>query len=131
LSGDLDWYLDDMPDTLRFNNSVPLLQYLQKKKVVATANLLSDIEMPKDVDDSPKDLTYYPHLKRQIDLHVVTDSQVYPDIEVIPWQLRMHLLADSRIGTFDPIIYPSDFWHLKKHLTLLNDTSMDTLVTQQ
>jgi len=53
LSGDLDWYLDDMPDTLRFNNSVPLLQYLQKKKVVATANLLSDIEMPKDVDDSP------------------------------------------------------------------------------
>jgi len=64
ISGNLDWFLDDMPDTLRFNNSVPLVQYMQKKKIVATANLLSDIEMPKDVDDSPKDETYYPHLKR-------------------------------------------------------------------
>lgn len=86
--------------------------------------------MPKEKEnpDEPKDETFYPHLKREINLHIVTDSSVYPDFEPIPWQLRMHLMHDSRLGTFDPVVYPSDFWHLKKHLLLLNETSIEKLV---
>jgi hypothetical protein len=68
------------------------------------SNLLSDIEMPKEKDDEPKDETYYPHLKRELNLHVVTDSSVYHDVEQIPWQLRMHLQADRQTGSFNPII---------------------------
>jgi len=71
-----------------YNSTVPLIAYHQKNKIAATANLLSgDIEMPKDATNAsePVDETFYPHLKREINLHVVTDSSVYPNIEAIPW----------------------------------------------
>jgi len=41
---------------------------------------MSDYEMPKDSTEEAEkeeDKTFYPHLKRFIDLNFVTDNQVY------------------------------------------------------
>ena len=40
--------------------------------------------MPKDKEETvEEDDTYYPHLKRFIDLNLVADNTIYPDLENI------------------------------------------------
>lgn len=100
-------------------------------KEADTHNLMSDYEMPKDAEDTnkePEDNTYYPHLKRQIYLNLIYDESVYRSMEEVDWRIKNYMSFDSGIGTYTPVLYVSDFWHLRKHLTELNETSIHELI---
>ena len=43
-------------------------------------------------------------------------------MRTLPKEISDHLTIDYDKGTYEPIIYLSDFWHLKKEFVPINDT---------
>lgn len=86
--------------------------------------------MPKDVKNSsePVDETYYPHLKRSIILNLLFDDTEYPTVEAMDFRMKPFTAIDRNLGLYNPIMYASDFWVLRKHITELNLTSIHELV---
>jgi hypothetical protein len=41
--------------------------------------------------------------------------------------IKPFMQVDFQSGTFNPIMYASDFWVLQKNMILLNDTNIDIL----
>ena len=106
--------VDFVPEVLRYNQSLPLIEYHQKSQTKAS-NLMSDYDMPKEKaaeGDEEKDETYYPHLKREINFHVVCDHSIYKDMRQLNPLVARWFTFDPVVGLFDPILYVSDFWHL-------------------
>jgi hypothetical protein len=92
---------------------------------------MSDYEMPKDVDaeaEKEEDKTFYPHLKRFLNLNLVTDNTIYDEnMSLVHEFVKPFLQVDKSYGVYNPIMYASDFWVLQKNMILLNDTNIDIL----
>lgn len=67
-----------------------------------------------------------PHWKREIYVNLVTDNTPYPKVGGIPSEVSKNLKVDWRIDAYEPIIYMSDFWLLKRDMVELNDTLAGT-----
>ena len=106
---------DFVPPIHRFNASLPLIDYHQKSKLQEKNNLFSEIDMPKEKQEEVEvDETYYPHIKREINFHMVCDTRVYHNLEEILPHTRKYLFptVDRSLGLYAPILYISDFWLL-------------------
>jgi hypothetical protein len=57
---------------------------------------------------------------------VVADNTPYPKQGGIPSEVSKNLKIDWKIDAYEPIIYMSDFWLLKRDLVELNDTLAGT-----
>ena len=57
---------------------------------------------------------------------MVADNTPYPKTGNIPSEVSKNLKVDWRIEAYEPIIYMSDFWLLKRDLIELNDTLAGT-----
>jgi hypothetical protein len=92
---------------------------------------MSDYEMPKDAEnesEKEEDKTFYPHLKRFLNLNLVTDHVVYDEsMSMVHEFVKPFMQVDYTSGTYNPIMYASDFWVLQKNMILLNDTNIDIL----
>lgn len=109
---------------LQFRKSVNLVKFMQKKKKSETVNLLDDVPAPKEkVVEEEVDENYYPYWKGAIDCNLIFDTTEYNMANSnIPKEVAQKLKLDFSRYTFEPIVYLSDFWVLKKHMTELNDT---------
>ena len=74
-------------------------------------NLMSDYELPKDIQTEPEDNTYYPHLKREIYLNLLYDDDIYDSsLQKVDWRIAPYLPYDMSVGSYSPVLNPSDFW---------------------
>ena len=78
--------------------------------------------MPASVEDSEEevDLTYYPYLKQEINLHLVCDTSAYESRRSLMPTVAHLFSFDHWLGLYDPIVYLSDFWVLMRDLILLD-----------
>ena len=84
--------------------------------------------MPKEKSDSEEvDETYYPHLKREINFHMVCDTSIYKSVQQIHPLLHQHFSIDHVLGLYEPILYVSDFWHMQRDLIMLEEESIDRI----
>lgn len=111
--------------------SRPLTQYLAKKKVAKTRNLLSasdDVEQVEEEDDTTGPIInshYHPNFT----LSFIPDSgnMNYPQLHPATRQF-VHLErsgARDETGTkawYYPVLYLNTFWQLRTHMTELNST---------
>jgi hypothetical protein len=86
-------------------------------------NLMSDVPQPKakTVEDDSED-QFYPHWKREINVNLICDKSLYNQTGSMPSEIARNLKVDWGSFTYSPIIYMSDFWHLKKDLRPMNET---------
>jgi hypothetical protein len=82
----------------------------------------ADIPPPKKhQEDDPQDLV--PHWKSSLHLNLVFDTAAYnPFKGGIPSEIAKNLVVDWNTMTYQPIVYVSDFWVLKKDMVPLNQT---------
>lgn len=87
---------------------------------------MSDIPAPKKKGESEDDDEdrFYPHWKHRIDINLVCDDALYNKSGSIPSEISKSLRGkiDWRTNTYEPIIYLSDWWLLKKDMRAMNDT---------
>lgn len=86
----------------------------------------SDIPQPKakkeqQNDDDDED-QYYPHWKKEINVNLICDNSLYNKSGSMPSEIARNLKVDFATMTYAPIIYMSDFWHLKKDFRPMNDS---------
>ena len=93
---------------------------------------MGDFEMPEQKETEEEalesaDQVYHPYLKQELNLHIIFDNTVYQSANgFIP--LVAHLIRyDKSLGTFYPILYPSDFWVLMRDLVLVDKESVDRI----
>jgi len=114
----------------------PLTQYIAKKKVVKSRNLLAGKNETQDEEDAklreeiqttgPIVGSYY-HPNTSLSFIPNTGVMVYPQTHPAVRQF-LHLEATgARDGSgqnswYYPILFVNTFWQLKSHMTLLNDT---------
>ena len=55
-------------------------------------------------------------------MNLIYDNTPYQKDGTMPSEVAQALKVDWKKGTYQPIIYLSDFWILKKHLIPINDT---------
>ena len=67
-----------------------------------------------------------PHWKKEIYINLVADNTPYPKTGGIPSEVSKNLKIDWNIEAYEPIIYMSDFWLLKRDMVELNDTLAGT-----
>ncbi|KAJ3522875.1 hypothetical protein NM208_g12681 [Fusarium decemcellulare] len=109
----------------------PLTQYLPKKKVAKTRNLLEDVpapvvEEPEDEPNGPIIANYY---------HPNASFSFVPDLGVKDFgmmapQIRQYLRLEAtgardgtgKNGWYYPVLFINNFWQLTNQMTLLNDT---------
>ncbi|KAI0433090.1 cleft lip and palate transmembrane protein 1-domain-containing protein [Xylaria sp. FL1042] len=108
----------------------PLTQYLPKKKIAKTRNLLEDkpnvLEEPEEEPAGPIIANYY---------HPNTSLSFIPDTGVLnfpqqPPAVQQFLMLEqtgARDGSgqnswYYPILFVNQFWQMKTHMILLNDT---------
>ncbi|CAI4210474.1 unnamed protein product [Parascedosporium putredinis] len=114
-----------------YHIAYPLTHWLPKKKIAKTRNLLDDLPVPvqepdEDETDGPIIASYY---------HPNITLSLIPNTGVIPYATEhpavKHFLrlepTGARDGTgqfswYYPILFVNNFWQLKTHMTLLNDT---------
>ncbi|EKJ72631.1 hypothetical protein NXS19_008824 [Fusarium pseudograminearum] len=109
----------------------PLTQYLPKKKVAKTRNLLED--MPKH-DDEPEDeeptgpiIANYYHPNASFSF--IPDMGV-KDFASVAGQMRQYMRLEAtgardrsgQHGWYYPVLFVNTFWQLTNQMTLLNDT---------
>ena len=73
-----------------------------------------------------KDDQLHPHWKRELYLNVICDHTKYAKNAMhtgaMPPAVAANLKVDDAVDAYEPILYLSDFWHLKKDYVQLNDT---------
>jgi hypothetical protein len=109
----------------------PLTQYISKKKVVKTRNLLEgkDEAAEEADEDQPVSSTIASYYHPNTTLSFVPDSGVMDFQKAAP-AVRQFLNLEAtgaRDGSgqnswYYPILYVNTFWQLKTHMTVLNDT---------
>ncbi|KAK9419777.1 putative Cleft lip and palate transmembrane 1 [Seiridium unicorne] len=109
----------------------PLTQYIPRKKVAKTRNLLeSKDEDPEEIEeDQPSGPTIASYYHPNTTLSFVPDSGVL-DLQKTAPAVRQFLNLEptgARDGSgqnswYYPILYVNTFWQLKTHMTVLNDT---------
>lgn len=97
---------------------------MPKIKEKVKRNLLDDnpqnlVKQEEDKDDVDK--TYYPYFKPEIYVYLVLDTTSYTS-NSFPPPVANAVKLDFDTMTYDPIIYLSDYWVLKKNLILVNET---------
>ena len=107
----------------------PLTQYLPKKKVKKTRNLLAGANATEEVDDTsaPKVIASYYHPNFTISLIPDSGVQNYPALHpavrsFVQLEQTGARDASGQNGWYYPILYTNTFWQLKKHMTELNST---------
>jgi hypothetical protein len=87
---------------------------------------MSDIPAPKkaEQEQDPDEDHFYPHWKHHIDINLVCDDSLYNKSGSIPSEIAKAFRGkiDWGTNTYQPIIYLSDWWLLKKDMRALNDT---------
>ena len=105
--------------------SIPLMKYMPIVKEEDTVNLmqetLSDIPAPKKAENATED-KHVPHWKTEIYLNLIFDETKYKYKFGMPSEVSSNIVVDWDTITYDPIVYVSDFWLLKKHMVPLNTT---------
>ncbi len=109
----------------------PLSQYLPKKKVVKTRNLLSDMpERDQETEEekkAPKIIGSYYHSNFTISLIPDAGILSFPNMHPGPRKFVQLDISNSRDATgqhgwYYPIVFTNTFWQLKKHMVELNET---------
>ncbi|KAF2182811.1 cleft lip and palate transmembrane 1 [Zopfia rhizophila CBS 207.26] len=108
----------------------PLTQYVPKKKIAKTRNLLAgtnEDEEGKEDKNAPKVIASYYHPNFTIsmipDSGVVSYPTIHPGVrQFIPLETTGARDATGNHGWYYPILFTNTFWQLKKHMTELNDT---------
>lgn len=102
---------------------------LAEEKDLVNLMEFGDVPQPKKKknEDDEKENEWLPHWKKEININLVADHNNYPTNVAgsIPPEISKSLKPhwDQRqIKGYEPIIYVSDFWCLKKDMMLLNDT---------
>ena len=90
------------------------------------------VEMPEEKQTDAEaaladDQAFYPYLKQELNLHLLHDNTVYKSRD--SWMpLIAHLMRhDKVLGTYDPILYLSDFWVLMRDLVLVDIENLDRI----
>ena len=113
-----------MPQNIA-RGSVSLVHYMKQRKEEDTVNLMeqmtTDLPPPKQNEDPNVD-SYFPHWKNTIDINLVCDFMKYSLKGGIPSEIAANLRVDWDIYAYDPIVYMSDFWMLKKNMIALNES---------
>lgn len=112
-----------------FRNSIELVKYMAPYKEAELQNLLDDtppIKTKEQEEIEKSNDEVKPHWKNEIYVNVVADNTPYPKQGGIPSEVSKNLKIDWRIDAYEPIIYMSDFWLLKRDLVELNDTLAGT-----
>ena len=76
---------------------------------------MSDSEAPLENQVAVKEVkddSFYPHIKTEINFHVICDHSVYKDMKALHPMIANFFTFNPSLGLFDPILYISDFWHL-------------------
>ncbi|KAJ9665384.1 hypothetical protein H2201_004461 [Coniosporium apollinis] len=109
----------------------PLTQYLPKKKVKKTKNLLSAKNATEDVEEepAPKERIIASYYHPNFTVSFVPDSGVQKYPQMAPAvRSFVHLDrtgsrdASGQNGWYYPILYVNTFWQLRDHMTELNST---------
>ncbi|RYP79957.1 hypothetical protein DL770_006432 [Monosporascus sp. CRB-9-2] len=114
-----------------FHFAHPLTQYIPRKKVAKTRNLLEGKEV--EHEEEPEDLTPGPIIANCY--HPNTSLSFVPDLGILDYP-TMHpatrqFLNVERTGARDgsgqnswyyPVLFVNSFWQLKSHMTVLNET---------
>ena len=109
----------------------PLTQYVPKKKVAKTRNLLEakEEEAEEDVVDTAIGPTIASYYHPNASLSFIPDSGIinFPQSSVAVRQFLNLEPTGARDGTgqnswYYPILFLNSFWQLKSHMTVLNET---------
>ncbi|KAF2454532.1 CLPTM1 domain-containing protein [Lineolata rhizophorae] len=113
----------------------PLNQYLPKKKVAKTRNLLAgtdEAEEEAEEEPQPEGPIIASYYHPNTTLSVVPDSGVlnFPQMHPAPRQfVQLERTgardASGRDGWYYPIVYLNTFWQLREHMTELNSSVME------
>lgn len=113
-----------------FHFAYPLTQYLPKKKIAKTRNLLDDL--PEKVEAEPEQssgpiIANYYHPNASISFVPglgVNDLSKFPPAAKHFLRLESTGARDGtgRNGWYYPLVFVNTFWQLTSHMTLLNDT---------
>ena len=105
-----------------------MVTYRAKVKKGETKNLMAVLanKTVEDAESADPDDQLYPHWKQELYLNVICDHSKYPKDSMhtgaMPPAVAANLKIDSEALAYEPIIYLSDFWHLKRDFVQLNDT---------
>ena len=108
-----------------------MVTYRAQAKKEETKNLMAALanntaEGEKSGKNGTADDKLYPHWKQELYLNVICDHTKYPKNSmhtgVMPPAVAANLKVDSEAIAYEPILYLSDFWHLKRDHVLLNDS---------
>jgi len=110
----------------------PLSQYIPKKKIAKTRNLLSDMPEKTVVEseeekNTPKIIASYYHPNFTVSLVPDAGTLAYANMHPGPRKFVTLEATGARDATgangwYYPIVFTNTFWQLKKHMIELNDT---------
>ncbi|RIB26894.1 cleft lip and palate transmembrane protein 1-domain-containing protein [Gigaspora rosea] len=122
-------------DNMRVYSRKLLTRYYPKRKIVKTKNLIlgsNDDENEVDeinetkVDDKVPIVSYW---SRNLTLNIVSDNGIIPYAKLppsiastIPFDTSRLPDSTTNSGWYLPIVFVNDFWILRDHLTLINET---------
>ncbi|KAK5133341.1 hypothetical protein LTR08_007775 [Meristemomyces frigidus] len=112
----------------------PLTQYLGKKKVRKTRNLLgakNETDLVHDDDEEPTGPTIASYYHPNFTLSFIPSSEAATAYtQLVPAVRQFYTLESTgarddsgRNGWFYPVLYHNTFWQLKAHMTELNSTT--------
>ena len=111
---------------LKFERSIPLMQYMSKRDAVNSGMLDKSYLPTEDMDHEEEQKLenqvafFYPEIK----CHMVVDNSLYEDKRAVPALVKPLFVTwepmEKRIGMYDPIIDMSGFWLTNEDLILLN-----------
>lgn len=114
-----------------------MVTYRPRVKEEGTKNLMAQLtndvksvnnksEEAKGEDKKERNDQLHPHWKRELYLNVICDHTKYAKNAMhtgaMPPAVAANLKVDDSVDAYEPILYLSDFWHLKKDYVQLNDT---------
>ncbi|KAF8915437.1 cleft lip and palate associated transmembrane protein [Mucidula mucida] len=122
------------PDDIHFIRKL-LTPYLPREKVRKAKNLLSQGASIGDEEEEEEADVLMPHWHSNITLALVSDASPVPYASLPPPILEhVHLIngvrdATGTIGSYKPILFPNEFWHLRSHYVEVNTSTTVLPVT--
>lgn len=114
-------------------SSTPLVDFYQKSQLKQSSNLFVEVEGITGTSEGPKNKTemanepYLPYLKKEINAHLICDQTVYKDRTAFSPLIYYSMSFDDKLGLYDPILYLSDFWYLRRDLILMDQTAVERI----
>jgi len=99
--------------------------YKEAAMVNLMDNSLGEAPPPKTKEEEKEEneiIELKPHFKTTINVNLVADATHYSTKGGIPAEIAKRLRADWEKYIYEPIIYMSDFWLIKRDYIELNDT---------